>query len=81
MIFKDRISKHSRDGEGLQFGGLRISTLLFADDVASSACDLQHSVDRLAVECEAAWMRMSTAKSEDMTLSREPVDCLLWVRN
>ena len=48
-------------GEGLQIGGLGISSLLFADDLvlmASSACDLQ---------CEAAGMRISTAKSEAMT--------------
>ena len=50
VIFMDRISMHSHGGEGLQFGGLRISSLLFADDVvlmASSACDLQHSLDQL----------------------------------
>uniref|UniRef100_A0A8C5A4J3 ribonuclease H n=1 Tax=Gadus morhua TaxID=8049 RepID=A0A8C5A4J3_GADMO len=84
VIYMDRISRRSRGGEGLQFGGLRISSLLFADDVVligSSACDLQHSLDRLAAECEAAGMRISTAKSEAMTLSRKPVDCLLRVGN
>ena len=80
----DRISRRSCGGEGLQFGGLRISSLLFADDVvlmASSACDLQHSLDRMAAECEAAGMRISTSKSEAMTLSRKPMDCLLRVGN
>ncbi|XP_054456755.1 sodium- and chloride-dependent betaine transporter-like [Anoplopoma fimbria] len=55
VIYMDRISRRSRGGEGLQFGGLRISSLLFADDVVligSSACDLQHSLDRLAAEYE-----------------------------
>ena len=69
-------------GEGLQFGGLRIASLLFADDVvlmAPSACDLQHSLDRFAAECEAAGMRISTSKSEAMVLSRKPMDCLLHV--
>ena len=77
----DRISRCSRGGEGLQFGGLRISSLLFADDVvmASSACEIQHSLDRQAAECEAAGMRISTAKFEAMTLSRKPLDCLLRV--
>ena len=64
---------------GLQFGGLQIALLLFADDVvlmASSVCDLQHSLDRFAAECEAAGMRISTSKSEAMVLSRKQVYCL-----
>ena len=70
VIFMDRITRRSRGGEGLQFDGRRISSLLFAVDVvlmASSACDLQHSLDRLAAKCEAAGIRISTAKSEAMT--------------
>ena len=84
VIFMDRISRRSRGGEGLQFGGLGISSLLFADDVvlmASSACDLQHSLDRFAAECEAVGMRISTSKSEAMVLSRKPMECLLQVGN
>ena len=51
VIFMDRISRHSLAREGLQFGGLRISSLLSAEVVcliASSAC--QHSLDRLAAD-------------------------------
>ena len=84
VIFMDGISRRGRGGEGLQFGGQRISSLLFADYVvlmASPACDLLHLLDRLAAECEAAGMRISTAKFEGMTLSRKPVDCLLRVGN
>ncbi|KAK5873269.1 hypothetical protein PBY51_018325 [Eleginops maclovinus] len=84
VIFMDRISRRSRGGRGLQFGGLRIAPLLFADDVvpmASSVCDLQHSLDRFVAECEAAGMRISTSKSEAMVLSREPMDCPLQVGN
>ena len=33
VTFMDRISRRSLDGEGLQFGGLGISSLLFVDDV------------------------------------------------
>ena len=76
VIFMDRISRRSRGEEGLQFGVLRISSLLFADDVvllASSVCDLQHSLDRFAAECEAAGMKISTSKSEAVVLSRKPV--------
>ena len=84
VIFMDRISRRSRGGEGLQFGGLRIASLLFADDVvlmAPSPCDLHHSLDRFATECKAAGMRISTSKSEAMVLSRKPMDCLLRVGN
>ena len=76
--------RRSRGGEGSQYSGLRILSLLFADDVVlieSTACDLQHSLDRLAAESEAAGMRISIAKSEAMALSRKPVDCLLWMGN
>ena len=80
VIFMDRISRRSRGEAGLQFGELKITSLLFADDVvlmASSACDLQHSLDRFASECEAAGMRISTSKSEAiMVLSRKLVACL-----
>ncbi len=43
LIIMDRISRRSRGGVVLQFGELRISSLLFADDgvwMASSVCDL-----------------------------------------
>ncbi|KAK5881282.1 hypothetical protein CesoFtcFv8_022100 [Champsocephalus esox] len=79
----DRISRCSRGGGGLQFGGLRIAPLLFADDVVlmdSSVCDLQHSLNRFATECEASGMRIST-KSEAMVLCRKPMDCPLQVGN
>ena len=65
VIFMDRISRRSRGGEGLQFNGLRIPSLLFADDVVlmvPSACDLQHSLDRFTAECEVTGMRISTLK-------------------
>ncbi len=69
-------------GGGLQFGGLRILSLLFADDVilvALSVCDLQHTVDQFAAECEAAGMRINTSKSEAMV--KKLVYCPLQVRN
>lgn len=69
---------------GLHFGGLRIASRLFADDVvlmASSASDLQCSLERFAAECEAMGMRISTCKSEAMVLRRKPMACLLPMRN
>ena len=82
IVFMDRISRRSRVGEGVEFGGRRISSLLFADDVvllASSNSDLQLLLGQFAAECEAAGMRISTSKSEAMVLSRKRVDCLLRV--
>ncbi|TWW63118.1 hypothetical protein D4764_03G0001260 [Takifugu flavidus] len=58
-------------------------SLLFADDVvllASSARDLQRSLDRFATACEVAGMRISTSKSEAMILNRKKVECLLRVK-
>jgi len=74
VIFLDRISRV----EQVRFGGLGIASLLFADDVvllASSDCDLRHSLGRFAAKCEAAGMRVSTSKSEAMVLCQKPVDC------
>ncbi|TWW77358.1 hypothetical protein D4764_12G0007480 [Takifugu flavidus] len=57
--------------------------LLFADDVvllASSARDLQLSLDRFAAACKAAGMKISTSKSKAMVLNRKKVECLLRVK-
>ncbi|XP_016305013.1 uncharacterized protein LOC107660256 [Sinocyclocheilus anshuiensis] len=78
----DRISRRSQGAEGVYFGGCKISSLLFVDDVvllASSNQDLQHALEMFAAECEAAGMRISTSKSEAMVLSRKKVDCPLQV--
>ncbi|TWW53911.1 R2DM Retrovirus-related Pol polyprotein from type II retrotransposable element [Takifugu flavidus] len=83
IIFMDRISRCSHGVEGIRFGDLRIASLLFADDVvllASSARDLQLSLDRFAAACEAAGMRISTSKSEAMVLNQKKVECLLRVK-
>ena len=82
LIFMDRISRRSRGEEGVQYGGLRIASLLFVDDVvllASSNCDLQHALGQFAAECEAVGMRISTSKSEAMVLCRKKVACPLRV--
>ncbi|TWW64116.1 hypothetical protein D4764_03G0011240 [Takifugu flavidus] len=79
----DRISRCSHGVEGVRFGDLRIGSLLFADDVvllASSARDLQLSLDRFAAACEAAGMKISTSKSEAMVLNWKKVECLLRVK-
>uniref|UniRef100_A0A8C6L319 Reverse transcriptase domain-containing protein n=1 Tax=Nothobranchius furzeri TaxID=105023 RepID=A0A8C6L319_NOTFU len=78
----NRISRRSRGVEFVEFGGRRISYLLFADDVvllASSSSDLQLLLGRSAAECEAAGIRISTSKSETMVRDRERVACQLLV--
>ncbi len=68
----------------MQFGGLRISLLLFTDDVvlmAPSVCDPQHLMDQFAAECEVAGMRISTSTSEAKVLCRKQVDGPLRVGN
>uniref|UniRef100_A0A3B4FLA9 Reverse transcriptase domain-containing protein n=1 Tax=Pundamilia nyererei TaxID=303518 RepID=A0A3B4FLA9_9CICH len=82
IIFMDRISRRSQVAEGFHFGGLRISSLIFADDVvllASLGEGLQLALERFAAECEAAGMRISTSKSEAMVLSQKRVECPLRV--
>ncbi|TWW59266.1 R2DM Retrovirus-related Pol polyprotein from type II retrotransposable element [Takifugu flavidus] len=77
ITFMDRISRHTRGVEGVEFGGRMISSLLFADDVvllAPSNRDLQQMLGRFATECEAAGMRISTSKSESMVLARKKVE-------
>ncbi|TWW71606.1 hypothetical protein D4764_16G0001030 [Takifugu flavidus] len=79
----DRISRCSHGVEGVRFGDLRIGSRLFADDVvllASSARDLQRSLDRFAAACKAAGMKISTSKSEAMVLNWKKVECLLQVK-
>ena len=59
--------------EGLEFGVLRILSLLFADDVvllASSKSDLKLSLGQFAAEWEAVEMTISTSKFEAMVLSQ-----------
>uniref|UniRef100_A0A669C5T3 Reverse transcriptase domain-containing protein n=1 Tax=Oreochromis niloticus TaxID=8128 RepID=A0A669C5T3_ORENI len=77
IIFMDRISRHSQVVEGLHFGGLRISSLLFTDDVVL----LASSGDGLLLALEAVGMRINTPKSEAMVLSRKRVECPLRVRD
>ena len=52
IMFMDRISRCSQGAEGFQFAGVRILSLLFADDVillAPLGGDLQLSLERFTV--------------------------------
>ena len=77
IIFMDKISRHSQGPEGVWFRSHWISSLLFADDVvllAPSSQD-QHVLGWLTAKCEAAWMKISTSKSEAMVLDRNLIFC------
>ena len=83
IVYMDRIARRSLGRESVAIGGARVSHLLFADDLAifaSSEGDLQRALNRFARECESASMRINTAKSETMVISRKPKRCSLHVR-
>src|SRR5699024_7541652 len=71
IIFMDRISRRCT-GPGVKLGKVVISKLFFADDLlllASTAEDLQRLLNRFATECDKEGMKISTPKTEVMTLS------------
>lgn len=64
--------------DGIEFGGLRITSLLFADHVVSLAPSgepLQLVLGQFAAKCEEG--RISTSKTEDMVL----LVCSVWSQN
>ena len=69
----DKIDKDSSSSSGVTFGECNIWCLLFADDLAflsSNKSDLQHALDRFSDTCLDAGIKISTAKTEIMCLSR-----------
>ena len=82
IIYMDRIVRRSLGQECVTIGNVGVSHLLFADDLAilaSSPSDLQRALDRIAGECNSASMRINTAKTETMAISRTPSQCTLHV--
>lgn len=80
VIFMDTISRRSQGEESVQFGDLRIASMLFADDVvqlASSDQDLQHALGWFTDEWEAVAMIVNGSKSEAMVLCQKMVNCYL----
>lgn len=67
IFFMERISRHRHVVGGFCLGGLRISSLVFADDAvlfSSSSGGLQLTVECFTAECEAADMSIGTSKAE-----------------
>jgi len=80
IIYMDRIARRSLGQESVTIGNVSLSHLLFADDLAiltSSQADLQCALDRFSLECEAASMRINTAKTETLVISRYLDQCTL----
>ena len=78
IIYMDMIDKNCFSSSGATFGECNVQRLLFADYLAllsSNKSDLQYALDRFSDACLNAGMKISTAKTEIMCLSRHLVQC------
>ena len=76
------IDKCSQADECVSNGNCEISHLLFADDLAllfSTDSGLQRALNSFADARDTAGMKISTAKTEVLHLSRNPDQCVLQV--
>ena len=77
-MYMDKIDRNSSSSTGVIFGECNVRRLLFADDPAllsSNKSDFQYAIDRFSGACLDAGMKISTAKTEIICLSRHPVQC------
>ena len=65
----------SQTSQCVKLGSFKISCLLFADSESGP----QRALDGFAAACDYAGMRISTAKTEVLHFSRNPVQCSLHV--
>ena len=76
------IDKFSQADEFAKIGNRKISCLLFADDLvllSSTESGLQRALNSFADACDTARMKMGTAKTEVLHLSRNADQCSLQV--
>ena len=76
------IDKCSQADECATIGNCKVSRLLFADDLvllSSTASGLQRVLNSFADACNNAEMKISSAKTEVLHLSRNPDQCVLQV--
>ena len=74
----DKIDRDSSSSSGVTLGQCNVRRLLFADDLtllSSNKSDLQYALNRFSDACSNAGMKISTAKTEIMCMSRHPVQC------
>ena len=72
----------SESCDGVKIGKCTVQRLLFADDLGlfdSTQNSLQQALDRFSDACSVAGMKISTAKTETMCLSRQPKQCSLQI--
>ena len=82
IVFMNWIDKCSQDDECATIGNCKISRLLFVDDLvllSSTESGLQRALNSFADACNTAGMKISTAKTEVLHLSRNPDQCVLQV--
>ena len=76
------IGKCSQADECATIGNCKISRLLFADDLvllSSTESGLQRALNSFADACNTTGMKISTAKTEILHLSKNPDQCVLQV--
>ena len=76
IIYMDKIERDSFSSSDVTFGECNVRRLLFADDLAllsSNKSDLQYALDRFSDACLDAEMKISTARTAIMCMSRHPV--------
>ena len=82
IVYMNWIDKYSQADECAMIGNCKISHLLFADDLvllSSTEPGLQRALNSFADACNTAGMKISTAKTEVLHLSRNPDQCVLQV--
>ena len=82
IVYTNWIDKCSQADECATIGNCKISRLLFADDLvllSSTESNLQRALNSFADACNTAGMKISTAKTEILHLSRNPDQCVLQV--
>ena len=82
IVYMNWIDKCSQADECATIGNCKISRLLFADDLvllSSTESGLERALNSFADACNTAGMKISTAKTEVLHLSRNPDHCALQV--
>ena len=82
IVHMNWIDKCSQADECATNGNCKISRLLFADDLvllSSTESGLRRALNSFADACNTAGMKISTAKTEVLHLSRNPDQCVLQV--
>ena len=82
IVYMNWIYKCSQAHECATIENCKISRLLFADDLvllSSTEFGLQRALNSFADACNTAGMKISTAQTEVLHLSRNPAQCVIQV--